>query len=285
MGCLRTPRQQHGTSERPPKRALATTTGTSMDPANPDATRVPGLPRPIQAGSIYARECGWRVLPLVEGGKRPCITNWPREATTDLAQIEAWLTTFPNANIGIATGSDLLVLDVDPRHGGTVEGLSLPETAQAATPSGGEHFFFRGVAGLRNSAGKLGPGLDIRGEGGQVAVAPSRTPAGVYRWIKPPWATPLAPIPQWLVDRLTAGQMSDSNRRSGAEWAELIREVSEGGRDETLTRVAGILFRKLPAAFAFEVLCVVNEARCKPPLDDRQVEKIANSIAGRELTP
>lgn len=50
---------------------------------------------------------------------------------------------------------------------------------------------------MRNSAGKLGPGLDVRGEGGYVVVPPSRT-EGVYEWLdKAPLAQPV-----WLLECL-----------------------------------------------------------------------------------
>ena len=75
------------------------------------------------------------------------------------------------------------VLDVDPRHGGNESLISLaeaygglPPTFTVRTPSGGLHFYWRWVAGcerITNTAGKLGPGLDIRAEGGMVLVPPT----------------------------------------------------------------------------------------------------------------
>jgi hypothetical protein len=50
---------------------------------------------------------------------------------------------------------------------------------------------------VRNSAGKLGPGLDVRGEGGYVVVPPSRT-RGAYEWLD---RSPLAG-PSWLLECL-----------------------------------------------------------------------------------
>ena len=78
----------------------------------------------------------------------------------------------------------LLVLDVDPGSGGP-ESLAalersydpLPRTTRSRTGGGGVHVFFRYPAEkeVRNSAGWLGLGLDVRGEGGYVVVPPSRT--------------------------------------------------------------------------------------------------------------
>jgi hypothetical protein len=74
-----------------------------------------------------------------------------REATSDSARIRSWWGRWPWANIGVATGatSGLLVIDVDPRSGGTdsparLESLmgSLPVTLTAATGGGGRHLFF-----------------------------------------------------------------------------------------------------------------------------------------------
>ena len=148
------------------------------------------------------------VFPCEPGGKRPLTYNGFWDASLEAARVEAWWGRWPAANLGVPTGerSGLLVLDVDPASGG-LESLAalerehgpLPETARARTGGGGTHVFFSYPAGevVRNSAGKLGPGLDVRGEGGYVVVPPSRT-HGAYAWIE---RAPLA-SPAWLLDCL-----------------------------------------------------------------------------------
>jgi Bifunctional DNA primase/polymerase, N-terminal len=56
---------------------------------------------------------------------------------------------------------------------------------------------------IRNSAGRLGPRIDVRGNGGYVVVAPSAT-TEPYRWAddRSPWHLPLEPAPAWLVELL-----------------------------------------------------------------------------------
>jgi len=133
-------------------------------------------------------------------------------ASNDTEQVERWAAQFPGCNIGVATGrgSGFIVLDVDPRHGGN-ESLTelerrhgtLPRTAVQRTGSGGRHILFTAPDfPVTNSAGRLGPGLDIRGEGGQIVLAPSSTPAGRYSWILAPWTVPSAPAPAWLRSEL-----------------------------------------------------------------------------------
>ena len=86
--------------------------------------------------------------------------KWGSEATTDLAQIEAWWDEWPDANIGIVTGQDsgVVVIDLDcgpdperPTMGGGQQcmidlaqqiGQELPATVVALTPSGGSHLYF-----------------------------------------------------------------------------------------------------------------------------------------------
>lgn len=152
----------------------------------------------MKGAQIYSR-LGWRLIPL--RGKIPLIPDWPNAATSDPETLDRWATEYPDANLGVATGHEFFVLDVDPRNGGEVpEGL--PVTVEALTPSGGRHFLFQMVPGVKNSAGRLGPGLDIRGEGGQIVIAPSVT-TGPYRWARAPWDTPIAEAPAWLLERLT----------------------------------------------------------------------------------
>jgi len=105
--------------------------------------------------------------------------------------------------------SGVVVLDVDVDDGG-LESLTkleragdpAPKTARARTGGGGIHIYFRNPKGteIRNSAGLLGPGLDVRGEGGYVVVPPSRT-QDPYEWID---RSPPAEA-SWLTRRLSEG--------------------------------------------------------------------------------
>jgi hypothetical protein len=141
-------------------------------------------------------------------GRRWGMTRDPDEITADFRH-------WPKANIGIPTGpiNDLFVLDIDTIAGGhKSDGFAslaaleqqhgpLPETTTAESPSGSRHFYFAwpptGI--IKLSEGKLGPGIDVRGEGGMVIVPPSIKPgAGSYKWIKK--CDKLASAPPWLLD-------------------------------------------------------------------------------------
>jgi hypothetical protein len=150
-----------------------------------------------------ARDRGFHVFPVTtpsdggpNAGKRPLVRGWPDLATTDEATIHKWWTHRPDANIGIATGakSGVFVLDVDPKNNGLealdrfVEEVGSPfKTLKARTGSGGFHFYFRydPARPVANSASQLGPGLDIRGEGGYVVAPPSLHVSGNrYKWMR-----------------------------------------------------------------------------------------------------
>jgi Bifunctional DNA primase/polymerase, N-terminal len=167
--------------------------------------------------AVLAYACrGVPVFPCEPRGKAPLTYSGFWDATTDAGRIEAWWDRWPYANVGVPTGerSGLLVLDVDPRDGGPESLLALeringplPETAKARTGGGGVHVFFRYPAGetVRNSARRLGPGLDVRGVGGYVVVPPSRTQSA-YQWLA---RTPPADS-TWLLECLR-GQPSPSD--------------------------------------------------------------------------
>jgi hypothetical protein len=162
------------------------------------------------AALAYARR-GVPVFPCEPGAKRPLTRNGHWDATTDSRVIERWWKRWPSANVGVPTGkkSGVVVLDVDVDEGGLESlakleraGTPVPKTARARTGGGGIHVFFRYPRGteIRNSAGLLGPGLDVRGEGGYVVVPPSRTRSS-YQWVD---SSSLAEA-SWLIDRLTQG--------------------------------------------------------------------------------
>lgn len=126
----------------------------------------------------------------------PALKDWTNAATTSVDQCREWWTgQYRDCGVCIVTGkaSGLWVLDVDVADGkrgaATLKALlaergreKMPPTYTVRTPSGGMHFYFKHPTDgstIRNDAGsKLGPGLDVRGEGGQVVAPP--TPG--YSW-------------------------------------------------------------------------------------------------------
>ena len=148
-------------------------------------------------------------------GKRPYTHRGLHDASIDPDEIRRWWREWPDANVGIRTGAEsgLIVLDVDPDHGGDeslaqLEALHGPlsATVQQRTGGGGRHYLFQHPGTpVRNRAGFL-PGLDVRGDGGYIVAPPSRHISGDgYAWA--PGCSPdeieLAALPVWLLDLIT----------------------------------------------------------------------------------
>ena len=130
------------------------------------------------------------------------------DASLDPKIIAQWWRRWPDALIGMPTGqmSRRWVLDIDVKDDSangfdTLEDLGhavLPEAPMAHTARGGRHVNYdAGDRELRSSVGQIGPGLDVRGEGGYV-ILPS--PGSGYWW-DPLWnfetVVPVA-APDWL---------------------------------------------------------------------------------------
>jgi putative DNA primase/helicase len=205
-----------------------------------------------------------------------------RDATTDEVKIRRWWETWEDANIGVATGKEagFFALDVDPRRGGAealafleAKNSKLPVTQTADTGGGGAHYLFKYPGFLvKNSAGELGPGLDIKGEGGAIVVAHSLHAGGKrYRWRN---AAPIADAPEWFLRLLRGAQKSRANGS-----AEIDASIPEGQRNDTLTSLAGTMRRRGMGAEEIEAaLLVTNNKRCDPPLAEDEVRKIASSV-------
>src|SRR3989304_712485 len=159
----------------------------------------------------------WPVFPIAPRGKNPLTAHGFKDATKDPKQVELWQTEYPECNWAIPTGagSGVVVLDIDPRHGGDkeLERLiatygELPFTVECWTGGGGRHFYFTHPGGvIPSSSSKVGAGVDVKGDGGYVVIPPSIHECGnEYEWDLEhhPRRTPLAPIPTWLQDRIHA---------------------------------------------------------------------------------
>ena len=74
--------------------------------------------RVIPMHSVAQGECSCNKKHCSSPGKHPVISKWVKAATTDEAQIRRWFSEYPFANVGIATGNDVVVIDIDRRNGG-----------------------------------------------------------------------------------------------------------------------------------------------------------------------
>jgi hypothetical protein len=188
--------------------------------------------------------CDLRCLPVRARGKVPLIADWPQRATSDAAQISAWID--DGANLGVALGAWhgrwLVVLDIDRHHGGAdgIDSLvelearhgDMPPTWEAESPGGGLHRWFAINCEIRNSS--LAPGIDIRGAGGQVVVEPSEHPnGGRYEWAPghAPWEREIAEAPEWLAEMLAPPPAVEPTReRRRAPLLEPINGARLGDR-------------------------------------------------------
>ena len=160
-----------------------------------------------QAAMSYARQ-GFAIFPCWPSEKRPLTPHGFKDATTDTKQIRQWWKQWPAANIGLALDGKFWVLDVDNPDGEKslaeleAQHEPLPSTTTVRTGSGGRHIYFQAPSfAIKTSAGKLGPGIDVRGNAGYVLVPPSYTVAE-YVWIS---RGRLVEAPKWLLT-LVEGQ-------------------------------------------------------------------------------
>lgn len=289
----------------------------------------------LEAALLYAAQ-GWRVIRVngldpVTGAcgcfagarctmpaKHPVGKNWTELASSDPATVRGWFKRGSPFNVGIATGaaSGVFVLDVDVKNDGvqTLAALEerhgpLPVTPTEVTGGGGRHHLFRHVEGLGNSAGRLGAGLDTRGDGGQIVASPSRHTSGRrYAWLEgmAPGDVSVAEAPTWMVDallrraavkvRTTAPEKATDatddvparrNRRLEADvrWERMyLAGASSGGRNVVMSQFAGYLFRRGLSGYMVLDLCQAwNATRFDPPMGADEVEKTVDSIAKKEL--
>jgi hypothetical protein len=229
--------------------------------------------------ALAAADLGWYLFPCAPGSKRPALRqNWQDLATADPGRIRSWWARQPY-NIGIACGpSGLVVIDLDIARD-AVSGLDGPASGTGSlerlcrshgqrypggtytvdTPSGGSHLYFTAPeTPVRNSAGRLGPLIDIRADGGYVIGDGSRI--GDRAYAARGDFLPLAlPLPTWiarLLDEVPAlpgnslfetGQaLALPNGTQGRAYAlaafrEETRRVAAarpGTRNDTLNRAA-----------------------------------------------
>lgn len=209
-----------------------------------------------------------------KAGKYPLIKEWQNITVDDFKNFD-W--THANA-IGFLTGSKsgTIVLDLD--LGSDITGKELPPTVCQKTGSGGMHYFYKYIEGVKNAVG-IENKIDIRSDGGYVVLAPSWHPMGQYEWVIPFGDVELAHAPKWLVDKLsvqTAHAKHDARLAYGAP---------EGTRNESCAKVIGHILAHIHPNYWLDFgLGGLREwnKRNSPPLPDEELVATFKSIASRQ---
>ncbi len=266
---------------------------------------------PVERGGKLVCSCG------SDSRGRPCGRNAAKHpygklapngllsATTDSGIIKHWFGyAAPQANLGMTTDR-LVVIDIDPRHGGDEsfhalerEHGEMPVTWRVLTGGGGEHVLFACPDGVEVSSfaaehmdhPPLGPGIDVRARGGYIVAPPSRHISGrPYAWSVDhhPQEVRLAPAPECLIALLAARRPTPSDGAAEPTpsdvWSQLTRQPITEYCDMAAAKIAGHFFRhNCDYALVLSMLHAWNSAWCKPPLGYHELNRIIARIATRE---
>ena len=232
---------------------------------------------------------GWVVMPIKPNDKRPIIKNWSKIQSND-ETLDKFKDT---SNIGIIMGatSNIVCIDVDVKNAdgiATLERLErelgeLPQTVMSETPSGGIHYYFKYVKGIRNRK-NVGEGIDIQADGTQTVEAPSQIDGNFYEWVNSPFEYEVEELPQKWKQYLCEEVDEDTLLLSNKPF-EAPSEVEEGGRNNTLASYVGsLLGKKLKKTTVLKKALKYNEESCNPPLDEDEVKTIVDSMIKTDKT-
>lgn len=183
----------------------------------------------MMAHALRYALAGWPVFPLQPGGKAPAIPSAHPEgdplrgkctgacgrpghgvydATTDPEQIGQWWAEWPDANIGLAIGDDLVIFDVDPRNGGDPGhlvrlGLDMIQAPTQRTAGGGWHVAYQKPPSIDFVAHVGGmAGLDVLSGARYIVAEPSTVGGRQYRWERHPLDVDPPRLPLEIAERL-----------------------------------------------------------------------------------
>ena len=228
-------------------------------------------------------------LPVFACGhdKRPVTQHGFHDATRDPAEIKAQFGTPGAAMIGVPTGqgAGFFVVDLDVKNG--AQGLEwlaanqhrLPRTRTHKTRSGGQHLLFQWPEGrtVRNSASRIAPGVDVRGNGGYIIAPPSpdyeiadhsalaEAPAWLLAMIDPPVAPRAIDAPRPSPAPRQSGDGTRYGLQALDNECQAILTALDGGKHDTLNR----------AAFSIGGLVAAGELAEGPAL-----QALASALAG-----
>lgn len=252
----------------------------------------------LEIAQMISSITGYRIFPASRQ-KRPLFKDPFGRSTNEEEAIRQLFDGYPKAMTAIPTGplNGITVIDLDVKEG--VNGFTslrnlvsdLQPPMMVRTPSGGAHLYYNtGSEAFPTSAGKIGPGIDVRGSGGYVIGFGSVSEQGEYCWDHSVCGFTWRPTPMPAsLKRLihSAHPLSYGATPSRAERSEGQNRISSaipvGQRNCELASRIGYLLKKYPPVQVHKLAHYINQTVAAEPLDDREVDRIFGSILKREL--
>ncbi|MFE1949599.1 MULTISPECIES: bifunctional DNA primase/polymerase [Streptomyces] len=254
-------------------------------------TKLPALPSPHRGDPPSAPRCH---------GECGLPGHGVYDATTDPRRIRALFAAAPRATgYGIACGLPpyhLIGVDLDTKSGtdssASLRELALrhlftiPDTVVVATPSGGRHLWLTGPPDVvvPNSAGRLAPGIDIRGAGGYLVGPGSRTEHGVYSAVPGTGHLSPAACPPALLRLLTPPPRPQHTGRaavphSGQHGHGLVQFVLSAHEGQRNTRLFWAACRAHESGLGDAFLEILADAAIRTGLTERETRSTLASAA------
>lgn len=250
---------------------------------------------PLHEAARAFASAGIPVFPCVEDGKAPATPNGFKDATVDLATIDAWWAENPNYNLALCPAdAGWCVVDIEAEgeqawaeaaaaHGGA------PETYEVRTPRGGRHLYYEGE--LPPTVQKIAVKVDTRGIGSYVLLPPSIVNGKPYEVIH---ERDLASVPEWVVEatKVRTQETKASDDRldlptSVARARDLLVGYARGGNiaregmggdNRTFVVACEVLNLGLSADKAHELISEIWNPHCVPPWDEDELRvKVENA--------
>ena len=225
---------------------------------------------------------GWSIIPIKAGTKLPNLSSW-KEYQTRLPtedEVIAWWKKSPKDNIALVCGeiSGVIVVDIDPKSGGTTEGLDLPPTLCSRTGGGGQHLFYKWNKNVIGAKVGIRAGIDIRSEASYVVIPPSLHASGsLYEWINE--GDELSDPPKWLYGE---------EKKEQTDWGKFFSEnKAEGVRNMSATQLAGkIIYEISPEMWdtlGYPLFQQWNKDHNNPSLPEKELKTVWNSVKKKHI--
>lgn len=206
----------------------------------------------LQRAALDYLRAGWSLIPLKPNGKEPLIpwTEFQQRKATE-SEVNQWFSNYPSMNLGLVTGkiSGIAAMDFDGSNGEQFAEAHNLTSPLVVLTGNGKQVYYQWQEGITNSASKIAPGVDVRGEGGYVVLPPSIHPSGKrYRWCGlSPKMNVVMELPSFPtgfigVDAESTAVIS-TNGYSRLDIAKSLEEMKHGNIDSTLVSILGRLRR------------------------------------------